>query len=492
MYCTSPVGGQENAPVRLPSRDNFHLFLLAGQSNMAGRGEISAEDKKVHPRVFMLSKGGTWKPAVDPIHYDKKVAGVGLGKSFAIRLAQINEDISIGLVPAACGGSPISSWQPGGYHDQTDSHPYDDAIRRTRHALKNGVIKGILWHQGESDCTEERAPAYKEKLRELIDRFRKDLDAASVPFIIGQLGQFPERPWDDQKRLVNAAHISLSEETPLVGFVSSEALTCKQDRIHFDANSLRRFGRRYADVYLEIAEQGAAAEQDPTTPAYTFEKEIDKTIRYTYILHLPDGYNEHESRKWPLTLYLHGGGGKTDVDGYYQSLKAFRELPAILLAPLCPTAEQQGLPSQVNSFDKMILGELVDSVSTRYHVDASRRAVIGFSSGASSAWSMPYYHPNMFSKVVVMAGLATGWTVKNFPDIPVWVFSGAKDGFLVEQRQTVESALRWGVDVVYTVFPGADHGGAKREAMKIQDMLDWLTSDEDLRSPNARMPDSSD
>ena len=364
MYCTSPVGGEENAPVRLPSRDNFHLFLLAGQSNMAGRGEISAEDKKVHPRVFMLSKGGTWKPAVDPIHYDKKVAGVGLGKSFAIRLAQINEDISIGLVPAACGGSPISSWQPGGYHDQTDSHPYDDAIKRMRHAMKHGVIKGILWHQGESDCTEERAPEYKEKQRGLIDRFRKDLNAPSVPFIIGQLGQFPERPWNDQRHLVNEAHISLSEETPLVGFVSSEALTCKQDRIHFDANSLRRFGRRYADVYLEIAEQGAAAEQDATTPAYTFEKEIDKTIRYTYILHLPD--------------------------------------------------------------------------------------------------------------------------------IPVWVFSGGRDRFLVEQGQTVESALRWGVDVVYTVFPEADHGGAKREAMKIQAMLDWLTSEEDLRSPNARRFGSAD
>jgi len=259
-YCNSPVGGEENTQVKLPSRDNFHLFLLAGQSNMAGRGKISAEDKNIHPRVFMLSKDGRWKPAVDPIHYDKKVAGVGLGKSFAISLAQINKDISIGLVPAACGGSPISSWEPEGFHEQTNSHPYDDAIRRMRHAMNNGVIKGILWHQGESDCAPERAPEYKQKLRRLIDRFRKDLNATSMPFIIGQLGRFPERPWNDQRQLVNEAHVSLSKEMPLVGFASSDGLSCKQDNVHFDAASLRRFGQRYANVYLEITKQGAAAD----------------------------------------------------------------------------------------------------------------------------------------------------------------------------------------------------------------------------------------
>jgi len=258
----SPVVGEENAQVRLPSKENFHLFLLAGQSNMAGRGKISAEDEKIDPRVFMLSKDGEWEPAVDPIHYDKKVAGVGLGKSFAVSLAQANTDISIGLVPAACGGSPISSWEPGGYHDQTKSHPYDDAIKRMRHAMKDGVIKGILWHQGESDCTAERAPEYKEKLRKLIERFRKDLNDKSVPFIIGQLGRFPERPWNDQKNLVNETHVSLPKEMHLVGFVSSDGLNCKQDKVHFNSDSLRRFGRRYADVYLKIAKQGAATDAE--------------------------------------------------------------------------------------------------------------------------------------------------------------------------------------------------------------------------------------
>ena len=58
------------------SKDKFHLFLLFGQSNMAGRGVVEPEDTKPHPRVLMLSKDGKWVPAVDPMHFDKPSAGV--------------------------------------------------------------------------------------------------------------------------------------------------------------------------------------------------------------------------------------------------------------------------------------------------------------------------------------------------------------------------------------------------------------------------------
>ena len=74
----------------LPDKQHFHLFLLAGQSNMAGRGVVEEQDRVVHPRVFTLSKDNTWVPAVDPIHFDKSVAGVCLGRTFGIALAEAN------------------------------------------------------------------------------------------------------------------------------------------------------------------------------------------------------------------------------------------------------------------------------------------------------------------------------------------------------------------------------------------------------------------
>lgn len=204
----SPLYSQDSNPIKLPAKENFHLFLLAGQSNMAGRGIVTEEDKIIHPRILALSKEGKWVPAVDPIHYDKSVAGVGLGKSFALALVEKNPNITIGLIPAACGGSPISTWEPGGYHAQTKSHPYDDALTRTKRVLQVGTLKGILWHQGESDCKEGLALVYQDKLTALINRFRSEFKINDLPFIIGQLGQFPQSPWNEHKHVVNDAHMT--------------------------------------------------------------------------------------------------------------------------------------------------------------------------------------------------------------------------------------------------------------------------------------------
>jgi hypothetical protein len=166
-------------------------------------------------------------------------------------LADGDTNITVGLIPAACGGSPISAWEPGAYFDQTDSHPYDDAIQRARLAMKQGTLRAILWHQGESDTEQKLAPAYKARLEQLIARFRKDLDAPDLPFIIGQLGQFEKAPWSQYTRMVNDAHIAVAKEMGHVEFVSSDGLVSKADNLHFDAKSQREFGRRYAAAYLK-------------------------------------------------------------------------------------------------------------------------------------------------------------------------------------------------------------------------------------------------
>lgn len=248
------LGPLQADEIDLPSRERFHLFLLVGQSNMAGRGKVSDEDRKPHPRVLMLTKGNTWAPAADPMHFDKpRVVGVGLGRTFGILVAKAEPGVTIGLIPCAAGGSPIASWAPGGYHSQTRSHPYDDALKRARIAMKAGVLKGILWHQGESDATPAKADAYEKKLHELVARLRKELDAPDVPFIAGQMGVFPERPWNDAKKRVDQAHRDLPKRVAHTAFVSSDGLTHKGDKVHFSAESYRELGRRYAAAYLKLS-----------------------------------------------------------------------------------------------------------------------------------------------------------------------------------------------------------------------------------------------
>src|SRR5262249_12105834 len=121
-----------------------------------------------------------------------------------------------------------------------------------RLAMKSGVLKGILWHQGESDCTPELALSYEAKLHDLITRLRRELDTASVPFITGQMGQFAENPWNDSAKMVDHAHQALPEKVNRTAFVSSAGLQHKGDKIHFDSPSYREFGRRYAEAFLKL------------------------------------------------------------------------------------------------------------------------------------------------------------------------------------------------------------------------------------------------
>ena len=131
----------------LPAADaDFHLYLLIGQSNMAGRGKVELQDKVAVPRVLMLNKANEWVSAVDPISFDKTIAGVSLGRTFGIEMAKANKEVKIGLIPCAVGGTPIRRWQQQG-------DLYQAALKRAKIAQKDGVIKGCLLYT--SDAADE-------------------------------------------------------------------------------------------------------------------------------------------------------------------------------------------------------------------------------------------------------------------------------------------------------------------------------------------------
>ncbi|MEO7412350.1 MAG: sialate O-acetylesterase [Opitutaceae bacterium] len=252
-FCTVSLFGQSSP---LPAKENFHLFLLVGQSNMAGRGVPFPEDKVPAARVLMLNQAGEWVPAVDPLHFDKPaVIGVGIGRSFGLAVAAATPGVTIGLIPCAVGGSPIDAWKPGAFYAETKTHPWDDAMIRARLALQSGTLKGILWHQGESDSKPELAPAYAAKLLDLVKRLRTELNAPNVPFIAGQMGRFEGAPWDEHRTRVDQAQRELPNKVPHVAYVTAEGLKDKGDKIHFDTASFRELGRRYAEAYLKLGRE---------------------------------------------------------------------------------------------------------------------------------------------------------------------------------------------------------------------------------------------
>jgi hypothetical protein len=219
----------------------FHLYLLIGQSNMAGRGTVDAESKEVHPRVLMLNKNREWAPATDPLHFDKAVAGVGPGLAFGKRMAEEKPKGRIGLIPCAVGGTPIGVWVPGKEDEATHTHPYDDILERARVAMQAGVLKGILWHQGESDL---KNGGYGKRLTELIERLRKDLSAPNVPFVASELS--PLNPKNAEAvAAFNAVVRGLTARD--YACVSGAGLEHKGDKLHYDTASARILGQRYAE-----------------------------------------------------------------------------------------------------------------------------------------------------------------------------------------------------------------------------------------------------
>lgn len=223
---------------------DMKIFLLVGQSNMAGRGRVEPEDKVPHPRVFVLNRELAWVPAVDPLHFDKPARiGTGLGKTFGTIIAEARPGAVIGLVPAAFGGSALDEWAPGAPH-------YVQAVARAKEALKRGRLAGILWHQGESDRAPQRVATYGRRFAQFIAQLRADLGAPDVPVIVGEIGRFGrnEGPLNDELR-------KLPGLVPHCTWVSSEGLTGqpeKPEMVHFDSASYRELGRRYAQAWLEL------------------------------------------------------------------------------------------------------------------------------------------------------------------------------------------------------------------------------------------------
>lgn len=164
------------------------LFILSGQSNMAGRGGVDHHrkwDGVVPPEcrpdssILRLNAGLQWEAAHEPLHADidtKKPCGVGPGMAFANAVRQ--RVGVVGLVPCAVGGTAIKEWARG-------QPLYVNMVNRAKEAVKSGgEIKALLWYQGESDTsTYDDAKLYKANMERLIQNVRQDLGSPSLPII---------------------------------------------------------------------------------------------------------------------------------------------------------------------------------------------------------------------------------------------------------------------------------------------------------------------
>jgi hypothetical protein len=238
-----------DAPAPRPG-GSFHVFLLLGQSNMAGYPKAQPADRVEDPRVRVLGfdncaatgrQTDVWDVAAPPLH-ECWNDGLGPGDYFAkTLLAVIPQGDSIGLVPSAISGERIEAFlKIGGTR-------YERLLQRARLAQQaGGVIEGMLFHQGESNNGD---PTWPGKVSTLVTDLRADLGIGEVPFLAGELLYTGGAA--GHNRLVNELPGLISNARVISANGLVQDPTDTQWHLHFDRDSQVEFGKRYAQAMIQ-------------------------------------------------------------------------------------------------------------------------------------------------------------------------------------------------------------------------------------------------
>lgn len=235
-----------NKPNSLPAKNKFYIFILAGQSNMAGRGIIEAEDTVSSPLVLTLNKNNQWVEAKEPLHYyEPGRTGLDCGLSFGKELSKkYGKEITIGLVPCAIGGSSIEQWL--GDSTYRGVALYSNFLQKAKAASQDGIIKGLLWHQGESNTGTKSHIDYKKKLESFFTKLRSDLQQPEMPIYLGPLGLYLTHYSFPYRDAINKDIKQLAQTENKIYLVKTSDFTHLKDTIHFDSRSQRLMGKRFA------------------------------------------------------------------------------------------------------------------------------------------------------------------------------------------------------------------------------------------------------
>lgn len=280
------------------------LFVLAGQSNMSGRG--AATNLPHTDRIFLFANDYHWKQAheplddpegqIDEVSLDKN-AGSGPGLPFASRLAAAYPQKVIGLITCARGATTMFEWE----RRLGDDSLYGSCLKRIGAARALGKIEGILFFQGEWDAVDDSKPEaplapnwsppnklpgsritytqetlkgpfsfnrashkqWTEMFSDYVDSVRHDLEIRDLPVVFAQIGQH-----EDPARYIHWKEVQDRQKAvsmPRVKMVETMDLDIA-DKVHLSTQAYLKVGERMADAFIELTDPARAKPREEKKP----------------------------------------------------------------------------------------------------------------------------------------------------------------------------------------------------------------------------------
>jgi hypothetical protein len=244
------------------------LFVMAGQSNMSGRGRLDARARTPVAGAYLFGNDYRWHPAREPTDDTTRqvdlvsrdaVVGVSPGRAFATAIREAHPGRPVGLIPCAKGGSSIAQWQPS-FRETT---LYGSCLKRIRAAGVVGDVACILFFQGETDAlTPAEAPGpvagseWAYAFERLVRAWRRDLQRPDLPVVFAQIGSLGA----DSSRFAGWRAVQESQRRvslPHTRMIETKGLPL-QDDLHYTTGAYRTIGRRFAGAWLDLTSEASA------------------------------------------------------------------------------------------------------------------------------------------------------------------------------------------------------------------------------------------
>ncbi|HEY3397220.1 MAG TPA: sialate O-acetylesterase [Armatimonadota bacterium] len=297
--------------------EDMDLWLLAGQSNMAGSG-FGLPYEPPSNQVWLYNLRGQWQIAEEPFWGDRYEStepgfavmrselaraeanpdhcrrlapgfarrlrqgygGAGLGLTFGKALAATTGR-PVGLIFCAKGDTRLSEWDPD-WAGSPYMALYAGALARLRQVGR--PLTGVLWYQGESDSFDGQSRSFADRMRRLVAALRRDLGQPELPWFSVQIGNCFMQTAEELPEWTTVQTLQLQLEPELApGGLTTAVDLPLGDGIHLSTLGQRRLGRRLARLAARGAYGDATIESGPRPVSVTRDPQDSSQLRVAYL-----------------------------------------------------------------------------------------------------------------------------------------------------------------------------------------------------------------